>query len=72
VVTSKDAVPSTRTQHLSTAGQFRSTIQVVIKRSNRGSGTLSGYIRALLAALMIVFGLLIFTIALAGVIGPPN
>ena len=44
----------------------------VIRRSNGGGSSLSGYIRALLAAVMIVFGLLIFTIALAGVIGPAN
>lgn len=31
-----------------------------------------GYARAVLAALMIVVGLLLFTIALAGVLGGPN
>jgi hypothetical protein len=44
----------------------------VIKRRAQGHGSFGGYARALLAAVMIVFGLLIFTIALAGVIGPPN
>jgi hypothetical protein len=41
----------------------------------RGAGTsvrLTGYARALLAALMIVLGLLLFTIAMAGAIGPSN
>jgi hypothetical protein len=33
-------------------------------------GHLGGYLRAVLAALMIVVGLLLFTIAFAGVIGP--
>ena len=46
--------------------------RAVIRRSSRGSNTVSGYIRATLAAVMIVFGLLIFTIALAGVLGPAN
>jgi hypothetical protein len=37
-----------------------------------GSAIVIGYARAVLAALMIVVGLLLFTIALASVIGPPN
>lgn len=38
----------------------------------RGGSRLGGYVRALLAALMIVFGLLLFTIVLASVISPSN
>ena len=34
-------------------------------------GRFNGYARAVLAALMIVFGLLLFTIAVAGVMGEP-
>jgi hypothetical protein len=43
----------------------------MLRRIGRGT-SLIGYARALLAALMIVVGLLLFTIALAGVIGPQN
>jgi hypothetical protein len=44
----------------------------MLRRSDRGSGSLRGYLRAVLAAVMIVLGLLMFTIALASVIGPTN
>jgi hypothetical protein len=45
----------------------------MLRRGDPGkSGRLSGYARALLAAFMIVLGLLLFTIAVAGVIGPSN
>jgi hypothetical protein len=45
----------------------------MLRRGDPGkSGRLSGYARALLAALMIVFGLLLFTIVLASVISPSN
>jgi len=40
-------------------------------RSSVG-GILGGYARAFLAALMIVFGLLLITIAFAAVLGSPN
>ena len=41
-------------------------------RRGRPSSLVAGYTRAVLAALMIVVGLLLFTIAFATVIGPPN
>jgi hypothetical protein len=43
----------------------------MLRRTGQAT-TLIGYARALLAALMIVVGLLLVTIAFAGVIGPHN
>jgi hypothetical protein len=49
----------------------RARSKVMLGRGGRRM-SLRDYGRALLAALMIVIGLLLFTIAFANVIGPPN
>jgi hypothetical protein len=49
----------------------RARSKVMLERGGRRM-SLRDDRRALLAALMIVIGLLLFTIAFAGLIGPPN